>query len=104
MQAKAGKRIKQAAAIGTITPEQENEILTKIENRSKRREVRSQLIEKGIGDGTSLKKRHRCLSENCAETALKIRLRPIRGLRHMASVVRTAFYIQLKGDPYENIP
>ena len=52
MQAKVGERIKQAAANGTITPEQEKEILTKMENRSKRRELMSQLIEKGITDGT----------------------------------------------------
>jgi len=52
MQAKVGERIKQAAANGTITPEQEKEILTKMENRSKRHELMSQLIEKGIADGT----------------------------------------------------
>jgi hypothetical protein len=52
MHAKAGERIKQAVANGTITPEQEKEILAKMENRSKRRELMSQLIEKGIEDGT----------------------------------------------------
>ncbi len=52
MHAKAGERIKQAVANGTITPEQEKEILVKMENRSKRRELMSQLIEKGIEDGT----------------------------------------------------
>jgi polyhydroxyalkanoate synthesis regulator phasin len=52
MQAKASERIKQAVANGSITPEQEKEILAKMENRSKRRELMSQLIEKGIADGT----------------------------------------------------
>jgi hypothetical protein len=52
MQAKVGERIKQAVANGTITAEQEKEILAKMENRSKRRELMSQLIEKGIEDGT----------------------------------------------------
>ena len=52
MQAKVRERIKQAAVDGTITPEQENDILTKMDNRSKRRELMSQLIEKGIEDGT----------------------------------------------------
>ena len=52
MHAKAGERIKQAVANGTITPEQEKEILAKMQSRSKRRELMSQLIEKGIEDGT----------------------------------------------------
>jgi transcriptional regulator CtsR len=52
MQAKVGERIKQAATNGTITAKQEKEILAKMENRSKRRELMSQLIEKGIADGT----------------------------------------------------
>jgi hypothetical protein len=52
MQVKVKERVKQAAVNGTITPEQEKDILTKIENGSKRRELMSQLIEKGIEDGT----------------------------------------------------
>ena len=52
MQAKVGERIKQAVADRTITPEQEKEILAKIENRTKRSELMSKLIEKGIEDGT----------------------------------------------------
>ena len=52
MQAKVSERIKQAAANGTITPEQQKDILTKMDNRSKRRELMSQLVEKGIKDGT----------------------------------------------------
>ena len=52
MQVKVSERIKQAAANGTITPEQQKDILTKMDNRSKRRELMSQLVEKGIEDGT----------------------------------------------------
>ena len=52
MQAKERERIKQAVADGSITPEQENKILTKMENHTKRRELMSRLIEKGIEDGT----------------------------------------------------
>ena len=52
MKAKVNERIRQAAVNKSITPEQEKEILTKMENRSKRRELMSQLIEKGIEDGT----------------------------------------------------
>ena len=52
MHAKFSARVKQAVTDGSITPEQEKEILTKMENRSKRRELMSQLIEKGIEDGT----------------------------------------------------
>ena len=52
LQAKVNERIKQAVVNGTITPEQEKEILTRMENRTKRRELMSQLIEKGIEDGT----------------------------------------------------
>ncbi len=52
MQVKVKKRIKQAAADGNITSEQEKEILSKIENRTKRRELMSKLIEKGIEDRT----------------------------------------------------
>ncbi len=52
MKAKVNKRIKQAVANGSITPEQQKDILEKMENRSKRRELMSQLIEKGIEGGT----------------------------------------------------
>jgi hypothetical protein len=52
MQIKVRKRVEQAAASATITPEQENEILENMENRSKRREVMKQLIEKGLKDGS----------------------------------------------------
>ena len=52
MQAKERARIKQAVTDGSITPEQEKEILAKIENRTKRSELMSKLIEKGIEDGT----------------------------------------------------
>ena len=52
MHAKVSERVKRAVADGSITPEQEKDILTKMENRSKRREVMKQLIEKGIEDGT----------------------------------------------------
>jgi polyhydroxyalkanoate synthesis regulator phasin len=52
MQAKERERIKQAVTDGSITPEQEKEILAKMETRSKRRELMSKLIEKGIEDGT----------------------------------------------------
>jgi hypothetical protein len=52
MQAKERERINQAVADGSITPEQENEILTKMETQAKRRELMRKLIEKGIEDGT----------------------------------------------------
>jgi len=52
LQAKERALIKQAVADGSITAEQENKILTKMENRTKRRELMSRLIEKGVEDGT----------------------------------------------------
>jgi len=52
MQAKERARIKQAVADGSITPEQKEEILAKMETHLKRRELMSRLIEKGIEDGT----------------------------------------------------
>ena len=52
MQVKIRERVKQAVADGTITPEQEKEVLEKMENRSKKREIMSRLIEKGVDDGT----------------------------------------------------
>ena len=51
MQAKERERIKQAVTDGSITLEQEKEILAKMETYSKRRELMSKLIEKGIEDG-----------------------------------------------------
>ena len=52
LHAKVSERVKQAVANGSITPEQQKDILAKMENGSKRRELMSQLIEKGIEDGT----------------------------------------------------
>jgi hypothetical protein len=52
LQAKERTLIKQAVADQSITPGQEKEILSKIENRTKRRELMNRLIEKGIEDGT----------------------------------------------------
>ena len=52
MQAEVRNRVEQAAKNGTITAEQEKQILANMENRTKRREVMQQLIEKGIEDGT----------------------------------------------------
>ena len=52
MQTKERERIKQAVTDGSITSEQEKEILAKMETHSKRRELMSKLIEKGIEDGT----------------------------------------------------
>jgi len=52
MQAKEKERIKQAVVEGSITPDQEKKILAKMENRTKRRELMSKLIENGIETGT----------------------------------------------------
>ena len=52
MQAKEKEQIKQAVAEGSITPDQEKKILAKMENRTKRRELMSKLIENGIETGT----------------------------------------------------
>jgi hypothetical protein len=52
MQAKISQRIKSAVADGSITKEQEQELLEKIENRNQRRELMSRLVEKGLADGT----------------------------------------------------
>jgi Tfp pilus assembly major pilin PilA len=52
MQTEVRKRVEQAASNGTITAEQEKEILANMGNRTKRREIMKQLIEKGIADGT----------------------------------------------------
>jgi hypothetical protein len=61
MQAKERERIKQAVTDGSITPAQEKEILAKIENHTKRRELMSKLIEKGIEDGTITREEARML-------------------------------------------
>ena len=52
IQAQEKELIKQTVTDGSITPDQEKEILAKMENRTKRRELMSKLIEKGIEDGT----------------------------------------------------
>lgn len=52
MQVKVREQVKQAVVNGTISQEQEKEIVEKMENRSKKRELLSRLIEKGIADGT----------------------------------------------------
>ena len=64
MQAKEKELIKQAVSDGSITPEQENEILSKIENRNKRRELLGKLIEKGIENGTITRDEARMLMHN----------------------------------------
>ena len=61
MQAKERERIKQAVADGSITSEQENEILTKMETQAKRRELMRKLIEKGIEDETITRNEARML-------------------------------------------
>ena len=63
MQAKERARIQQAVTDGSITPEQEKEILAKIENRIKRRELMSKLIEKGIDDGSITRDEARMLMD-----------------------------------------
>ena len=63
MQAKERARIQQAVTDGSITPEQEKEILAKIENRIKRRELMSKLIEKGIEDGSITRDEARMLMD-----------------------------------------
>jgi hypothetical protein len=52
MQAKEREWIRQAVNDGSITSEQEKEILAKMETYSKRRELMRKLIENGIEDGT----------------------------------------------------
>ena len=52
IQAKERERINRAVSDGSITPEQEKEILVKMETHAKRRELLRKLIEKGIEDGT----------------------------------------------------
>ena len=61
MLAKEREQIKQAVADGSITPEQEKEILAKMETRAKRRELMSRLIEKGLEDGTITREEARML-------------------------------------------
>ena len=52
LQAKVNRLVKSAAANGSITAEQEKEILDKMETHSQRREITSRLVEKGVADGT----------------------------------------------------
>ena len=52
LNAKVKDRIKQAVVDGSITPEQEQKILARMEARSKQRALMKKLIEKGIEDGT----------------------------------------------------
>jgi hypothetical protein len=52
MRIKAIERIQTSAESGTITPEQAKDILEKMDHRSQRRELMSQLVENGIKDGT----------------------------------------------------
>lgn len=52
MRIKAIELIQKSAESGTITPEQAKDILAKLKNHSKRRELMSKLIENGIADGT----------------------------------------------------
>ena len=52
MREKVNARVNQAVENGTITTGQAKEILANMENRSRRREVMKQLIEKGLEDGT----------------------------------------------------
>jgi hypothetical protein len=52
MHAKISQRVKSAAADGSITTEQEQEILEKMENRSQRRELMNRLVDNGLADGT----------------------------------------------------
>jgi hypothetical protein len=52
MQAREKELIKQSVAEGSITPDQEKEILAKMEIRTKRGELMRRLIENGIEAGT----------------------------------------------------
>ncbi len=52
MRAKSIARLRQIAEIGMITPEQEKELLERMENKSERRALMRRLIEKGVADGT----------------------------------------------------
>ncbi len=52
MHAKIKQRVKLAATSGSITAEQEKEILEKMDTRGQRREIMSRLVEKGVADGT----------------------------------------------------
>ena len=61
MQAKIRQRITSAVADGSITAEQEKEILDKMETRSQRREIMSRLVEKGVADGTITQEQARML-------------------------------------------
>jgi hypothetical protein len=61
MQAKEREQIKQAVADGSITLEQEKEILAKMETHAKQRELMRKLIENGIEDGIITREEARML-------------------------------------------
>jgi DUF4097 and DUF4098 domain-containing protein YvlB len=61
MQAKERERIKLAVTDGSITSEQEKEILAKMETHSKRRELMSKMIENGIEDGNNTRDESRMM-------------------------------------------
>ena len=52
MRSKTIAMVKQAAVNGSITTEQEKEIFEKMEKRAQRHALMTQLIEKGLADGT----------------------------------------------------
>jgi len=52
MRIKSIELIQKSTESETITPEQAKDIIEKMKNRSQRRELMSQLIEKGVSDGT----------------------------------------------------
>ena len=52
MRAKINNLVKQATNSGSITPEQEKDILDKMERHVQRHELMTRLIEKGVEDGT----------------------------------------------------
>jgi hypothetical protein len=52
MRIKSIELIQKSAESETITPEQAKDIIEKMKNRSQRRELMSQLIDKGVSDGT----------------------------------------------------
>jgi hypothetical protein len=67
MRIKSIELIQKSAESGTITAEQANAILTKMENRNKRRELMRQLIEKGIEDGTITREQAQMLTKRPRE-------------------------------------
>ena len=67
MRIKSIELIQKSAESGSITPEQAKAILTKMENRNKRRELMRQLIEKGIEDGTITREQAQMLTKRPRE-------------------------------------